>query len=89
MIRGTCFINNILLIDIIDTGETYSFVSLDCAKRLGLKLSSMVGSMVVDTPTLGLVTTLWVSLNCSLTIYGKSFGMDLVCLSLNKLDVIL
>lgn len=28
-------------------------------------------------------------LNCLLKIYGKIFGMELVCLSLNKIDVIL
>ncbi|XP_050876214.1 uncharacterized protein LOC127079905 [Lathyrus oleraceus] len=33
---------------------THSFVSLECVEKLGLKLSSMVGSMIVDTPTLGL-----------------------------------
>ncbi|XP_050889012.1 uncharacterized protein LOC127094195 [Lathyrus oleraceus] len=70
-------------------GATYSFVSLDYAEKLGLKLSSMDGNMIVDTPTLGMVITLWVCLNCLLTIYGKSFWMDLVCLPLRKLDVIL
>lgn len=58
-------------------------------KGLGLKLSFIVGSKIVDTLTLGSITTSWVFLNCPLTIYGKSFGMDLVCLSLKNLDVIL
>ncbi|XP_050878192.1 uncharacterized protein LOC127082011 [Lathyrus oleraceus] len=49
----------------------------------------MVGSMVIYTPTNGLVTTSWVCLKCPLTIYGKSFWVDLVCLPLSKLDVIL
>ncbi|XP_050888869.1 uncharacterized protein LOC127094041 [Lathyrus oleraceus] len=49
----------------------------------------MVGSMIVDTLTLGPVTTSWVCLNCLLDIYGKSFMMDLVCLPLNKPGVIL
>lgn len=87
--RSTCFINGIPLTCIIDTCAIYMFVSLDCTERLGLKLSYMVGSMIVDTPTLGLLTTSWVCLNCLLTIYGKSFGLDLVCLPLNKIGVIL
>lgn len=70
-------------------GATYSFILLDCAERLGLKLSYMDGSMIVDTPTLGPITTLWVCLNCQLTIYGNNFLMDLVCLPLRNLDVIL
>ncbi|XP_050896089.1 uncharacterized protein LOC127102801 [Lathyrus oleraceus] len=68
---------------------THSFLSLDCEEKSGLKLSSMDGSMIIDTPTLGLILTLWVCLNCLLTIYGKSFGMDLMCLTLRDLDVIL
>ncbi|XP_050909496.1 serine/arginine-rich splicing factor RS2Z32-like [Lathyrus oleraceus] len=36
LIRGTCFINNIPLIAIIDTGVMHSFISMDCAKRLNL-----------------------------------------------------
>lgn len=36
LIWGMCFINSIPLIAIIDTGATYSFVSLNYAERLGL-----------------------------------------------------
>ncbi|XP_050895317.1 uncharacterized protein LOC127101935 [Lathyrus oleraceus] len=70
-------------------GATYLLVSIDYAKRLGLKLSFMVGSRIVDTPTLGSVTTSWVCFNFPLTIFSKSFGMDLVCLPLRNLDVII
>ncbi|XP_050885333.1 uncharacterized protein LOC127089884 [Lathyrus oleraceus] len=80
---------SISLIAIIDTSAVYSFILFDCAERLGLKLYVMGGSMVINTPTNGSVTTSWVCLNCPLTIYGKSFGMDLVCLPLNQIDVIL
>ncbi|XP_050901987.1 uncharacterized protein LOC127108975 [Lathyrus oleraceus] len=89
LIKSMCFINVVSLIDIINTGARHSFISLDCAERLGLKLSYMTGNMVIETLTPGLVTTSWACLNCSLTIYGKSFGLDLVCLPLNKLDVVL
>lgn len=88
-IRGTCFINGILLIVIINTSGMHLFVSLDYAEKLGLKLSSMDRSMIVDTPILGPILTLWVCLNCPVTIYGKRFGMDLVCFTLRNLDVIL
>ncbi|XP_050878624.1 uncharacterized protein LOC127082430 [Lathyrus oleraceus] len=49
----------------------------------------MVGSMVIDTPTNGSVTTSLMCLKCPLTIFGKSFAMDLVYLHLIQLDVIL
>lgn len=52
-------------------------------------LSSMNGSMVVSTQALGPIMMSRVCLNCMLTIFGKSFGMDLVCLPLRKIDFIL
>lgn len=50
--------------DDIDTGATHSFISLDCTKRLDLKLTSMIRSMVIDIPSSGLVTTSLVCLKC-------------------------
>ncbi|XP_058741293.1 uncharacterized protein LOC131613662, partial [Vicia villosa] len=89
LIQGTCFINGTPLIAIIDTGATHSFISLDCAKRLNLVLSDMRRSMVIDTPAMGSVSTSFVCLNCPLSIFGRDFGIDLVCLPLEQLDVIL
>ncbi|XP_050902154.1 uncharacterized protein LOC127111710 [Lathyrus oleraceus] len=73
----------------LTSGETHSFILLDCAERLDLKLSFMVGSMVIDTLSNSSVTNPWVCLNHPLTIYGKSFEMNLVFIPLNQLDVIL
>ncbi|XP_050890569.1 uncharacterized protein LOC127095973 [Lathyrus oleraceus] len=89
LIQGTCFINGTPLTAIIDTGATHSFISLDCAKRLNLILSDMRRSMVIDTPAMGSVSTSYVCLNCPLSIFGRDFGIDLVCLPLEQLDVIL
>lgn len=51
----------------------------------------MSGSMVIDTPTNGLVTNLLVCMcvNCPLIIYSRDFGIELVHFRLSKLDVIL
>lgn len=76
LIQGTCFINNVELIAISDTDATHLFISLECATRLGLRLSSMNGSVVIDTHANGSVTIMFVHLSCSLTIYGKSFAID-------------
>lgn len=89
LIRGIHFIHGVALISMIDTGQTHSFIYLECFNKMKLEVSSMSGSMVIDTPTNGLVTTLLVCLNCPLTIFGKDFGMDLVYLPLIQLDVIL
>jgi hypothetical protein len=81
--------NNTPLITIIDIGATHSFISLDCVKRLNLETSVMSSRMVIDTPANGSVTTKLVCVNCPVTVYGRSFGMDLVCIPLSELDVIL
>jgi hypothetical protein len=49
---------------------------------------SMLGRMVIDTPANGSVTTALACRNCPLTIYGKHFGIDLVCLTLSQIDAI-
>ena len=89
LIKGTCFIHGTPLVAIIDTGATHSFISLDCAERLKLDISGMRGSMVVDTPASGSVTTSLVCRNCPIEIFGRGFGMDLVCLPLEQIDIIL
>lgn len=88
LIRGTCFINDIPLIDIIDKGVTRSFISVKCVKRLNLVVSIMNGSMVIDTSTNGSMTTSLVCLNFHLTVYGKEFDIDLVYVPLSHIDVI-
>lgn len=53
--------------------------SLDYVNKLKLEVLSMIISMVIDTPTNGLMTTPLACLNFPLTIYGKDFGVDLIC----------
>lgn len=89
LIKGICYINNTPLIAIIDTSATHSFIVVDCVKRLGLIVTSMNGEMVIEIPAKGLVTTTSVCLNCPLLIFDKDFGIDLICLPLENLDVIL
>jgi len=89
LIRGTCFFNSTPLIAIIDTGATHSFIAANCAYKLGLVISSMNGEMVVETPAKGSVTTSLVCLKCSLSMFGRDFEVDLVCLPLSGMDVIL
>ncbi|XP_058774497.1 uncharacterized protein LOC131648787 [Vicia villosa] len=89
LIRGTCFINSMPLITIIDTGATHCFIAAACVEKLGLVLSSMNGEMVVEVPAKGSVTTSLVCLKCPLSIFDREFAVDLVCLPLAGLDVIL
>ncbi|XP_058762165.1 uncharacterized protein LOC131635555 [Vicia villosa] len=88
-IRGTCFINSIPLITIIDIGATHCFVAADCVERLNLELSVMNGEMVADLPAKESMTTSLTCVKCPLSIFGKDFVVDLICLPLKGLDVIL
>jgi len=54
-----------------------------------IEVSYMSGSMAIDTPYSGSVTTTLVFRNRPLSICVEDFGMDLVCLSLSHPDVIL
>lgn len=82
LIQGICFINNIHMITIIDTGATHSFIYVECMKRLNLEVSAMSGSMVINTHAMGSVTMTLFCLKCPLSIFGRDFRMDMVCLPL-------
>lgn len=70
-------------------GATHSFIFVDCVEKLGLAPSTLGREMVIGTPSIGSITTSLVSLNCPLSIFGKEFGVDLICLPLRDLDIIL
>ncbi|GAU47917.1 hypothetical protein TSUD_404700 [Trifolium subterraneum] len=88
LIRGTCFIHDTPLIAIIDTGATHSVISLDCMKRLNIPVYEMSGCMNIETPASGSVITRLVCRNCPVSVFGRHFGMDLVCIPLSGIDVI-
>ncbi|GAU35775.1 hypothetical protein TSUD_61360 [Trifolium subterraneum] len=88
LIRGTCFIHDTPLIAIIDTGATHSFISMDCTKRLNIPVFEMSGCMNIETPASGSVITRLVCRNCPVSVFGRHFGMDLVCIPLSGIDVI-
>ncbi|GAU45188.1 hypothetical protein TSUD_178810 [Trifolium subterraneum] len=88
LIRGTCFIHDTPLIAIIDTGATHSFISMDCMKRLNIPVYEMSGCMNIETPASGSVVTRLVCRNCPVSVFGRHFGMDLVCIPLSGIDVI-
>ncbi|GAU51518.1 hypothetical protein TSUD_413850 [Trifolium subterraneum] len=88
LIRGTCFIHDTPLIAIIDTEATHSFMSMDCMKRLNIPVYEMSGCMNIETPASGSVITRLVCCNCPVSVFGRHFGMDLVCIPLSGIDVI-
>jgi len=89
LIRGTCYFDNKPLVAIIDIGATHCFIAIDCAAKLNLAMSNMNGEMVIETPAKGSVTTSLVCLRCLVSMFGRDFEIDLVCLPLSGMDVIL
>jgi hypothetical protein len=57
-------------------------------ERLNIPVSEMSGCMEIETPASGSVTTQLVCLKCPVDVFGRSFGMDLVCIPLSNIDVI-
>ncbi|XP_058725974.1 uncharacterized protein LOC131597285 [Vicia villosa] len=57
LIKGTCFINGVPLIDIINTGATHSFIFVDCVTRLGIIPSTLDRKIMIRTPSIVSVVT--------------------------------
>ncbi|XP_058733107.1 uncharacterized protein LOC131604699 [Vicia villosa] len=68
---------------------THSFIFAEFIKRLELVSSTLSRGIMIDTHSMGSMTTSLVCLNCSLSILCQDFTVDLICLPLNELDVIL
>ncbi|XP_050916466.1 uncharacterized protein LOC127131597 [Lathyrus oleraceus] len=89
LIAGTCLVNDHPCFVLFDCGATHSFVSIWCMKRLGLQAIPFSPSMVVITAMDDVVKTPLICENCSLSVNGRIFQIDLICLPLEKVDVVL
>ena len=89
LIQGKCIISETLLNALYDSGASYSFISLDCVRHLRLSISLLTLDIVVSTPTNNPVTTSQACLKCPISIDGRKFFVDLICLPLFQLDIIL
>ncbi|XP_027351159.1 uncharacterized protein LOC113862266 [Abrus precatorius] len=78
------------LLDVLfDSGATHSFISMDCAKCLGLYVKELSCNVVVTTPTGKPVVTLWVCLGYSIMMYRRNFEVNLICSPFFQLDVLM
>ncbi|XP_050876879.1 uncharacterized protein LOC127080606 [Lathyrus oleraceus] len=89
LIVGTCLINDHPCFVLFDCGATYSFVLIQCMKRLGLQANRLSPPMVVTTAMDDMVETSLICESCSLSVNGRIFQIDLICLPLKKVDVVL
>ncbi|XP_050876243.1 uncharacterized protein LOC127079937 [Lathyrus oleraceus] len=89
LISGTCLVNDHPCFVLFDYGATHSFVSIRCMKCLGLQAIPLSPPMVVTTAMDDVVETPLICENCSLSVNGRIFQIDLICLPLKKVDVVL
>jgi len=79
--------NNVLVL--FDSRASHSFISHDYVKKLGLSTRDLGCELIVSTPASGQVLTNFACVRCLLEVKGGRFQVNLVCLSLEGLDVIL
>ncbi|GAU39803.1 hypothetical protein TSUD_219780 [Trifolium subterraneum] len=92
--------NNALIIDVcqlgqsevvvlFDCGATNSFISVECVMRLDLSSTSLIPPMTVAVATGGKVVSKRVCQNCPVSVAGKIYHVDLICLPLKDMDIVL
>ena len=89
LIQGMCFISQVPLVVLYDSGVTHSFISYVCVEKLTLPMSTLKFDLIVNTPASGFVLTSDVCLQCPVLIFDRQFLIDLVVLPLSQIDVIL
>jgi len=72
-----------------DSGATHSFVSNECVRRLGLVMRELACELIVATPMSGEVSTTFICVGCHMEVAGRRFKVNLICLPMERLDVIL
>ncbi|XP_058726228.1 uncharacterized protein LOC131597554 [Vicia villosa] len=88
VIQEECQVAGNTLTALIDTGATHSFISLDCANRLNIKISPLLFDLQVSTPAKNLVVNS-TCLHCLVVIQNREFLVNLICLPLPSLEIIL
>ncbi|XP_028242165.1 uncharacterized protein LOC114420478 [Glycine soja] len=89
LIQGMCFISQVPLVVLYDSGVTHSFISRVSVEKLALPVSSLKFDLIVNTPASGSVLTSDVCLQSPVLISNRQFLIDLVVLPLSQIDVIL
>ncbi|XP_058766954.1 uncharacterized protein LOC131640584 [Vicia villosa] len=89
LIAGTCLVNNQKCLILIDCGASHSFISPQCVQRLGLEIFPLVSAMVIGTAVDGSVEATQKCEDCVVTVDGRVFLVDLICLPLKRVDVVL
>ena len=85
---GTFSVNDQPVTILFDSGASHTFISKECADRLGLKIENMPSSYNIHSPGGQLITNQVVR-RVPLQLQGKDFSAHLIVLPTQKVDIIL
>ena len=85
---GTFSVNNHPVVVLFDFGASHTFISKECASRLGLEVESMSRSCHINSPGGQLITNQIVR-RVPLKLQGKIFHTSVIILPTQKVDIIL
>ena len=88
VMAGTFSVNNRPVTMLFDSGASHTFVSRECANRLGLKIESMSKPYHIHSPGGKLITNQFVK-QVPLQLQGKNFPTALIMLPTQRIDIIL
>ncbi|GAU45129.1 hypothetical protein TSUD_135590 [Trifolium subterraneum] len=89
LIIDVCQLGQSEVVVLFDCGATNSFISVECVMRLGLSSTSLIPPMTVAVATGGKVVSKRVCQNCPVSVAGKIYHVDLICLPLKDMDIVL
>ncbi|GAU35508.1 hypothetical protein TSUD_155390 [Trifolium subterraneum] len=89
LIVDICHLGQSEVVVLFDCGATNSFISVECVMRLGLSSTSLLPPMTVVVATGGKVVSKRVFQNCPVSVAGKIYHVDLICLPLKDMDIVL
>ncbi|GAU49453.1 hypothetical protein TSUD_407400 [Trifolium subterraneum] len=89
LIIDVCHLGQSEVVVLFDCGATNSFISVECVMRLGLSSTSLIPPMNVAVATGGKVVSKRVCQNCPVSVAGKIYHVDLICLPLKDMDIVL
>ncbi|GAU40284.1 hypothetical protein TSUD_60750 [Trifolium subterraneum] len=89
LIIAVCQLGQSEVVVLFDCGTTNSFISVECVMRLGLSSTSLIPPMIVAVATGGKVVSKRVCQNFPVSVAGKIYHVDLICLPLKDMDIVL
>jgi len=89
LVMGSCMIVGTSCCVLYDSGVTHSFVSNTCMERLDVSVRDLQCELALSTPASGLFSTSSLCARCQVEVEGRRYRVNLICLSLQELEVIL